>query len=189
MRIAQISLGFGDFPEPDKWSVNVFVTGCTHFCKGCQNPQLADFNNGIEYSPEELADAIKNECKRNSTECITFLGGDPCNVRNVQALIEVCSYLRGYKICVYTGNEIDNIPPILYEFIEYLKTGVYIQTPNRIPAKTDEKLVLASKNQRFYQIINKKPALISKRGIIDFRCRSKLWRGFQKNSIMTPTRM
>ena len=40
--------------------VSVFVSGCTHYCKGCYNEEAWDFNFGKAFTEEPIEEIIKN---------------------------------------------------------------------------------------------------------------------------------
>lgn len=53
----------------------IFVQGCAHSCKGCQNPDTWDFDGGHEVDLEELVLDILR--RRKHLDGITLSGGDP----------------------------------------------------------------------------------------------------------------
>lgn len=53
---------------------SIFVQGCPHNCKGCQNPQTHDFNGGKIVDTDELLDMIKGNPLLDG---VTFSGGEP----------------------------------------------------------------------------------------------------------------
>ena len=61
--------------------VSLFVTGCTHHCKGCFNPESWDFNYGqpfTEATEEEIFTLLENEHIRG----LSLLGGEPFEPAN-----------------------------------------------------------------------------------------------------------
>lgn len=55
---------------------SVYVSGCTHNCKGCFNPETHDFNHG-EVWTKEVEDKIINHVNENGLSGLNMLGGDP----------------------------------------------------------------------------------------------------------------
>lgn len=55
----------------------IFVQGCAHHCKGCQNPQTWPFNGGEVWNTVELAAAIRPWVESHPIDGITLSGGDP----------------------------------------------------------------------------------------------------------------
>lgn len=65
--------------------VSLFVSGCTHHCKGCFNPESWDFNYGqpfTEATEEELLSLLENEHIRG----LSLLGGEPFEPANQAVL-------------------------------------------------------------------------------------------------------
>lgn len=65
--------------------VSLFVTGCTHHCKGCFNPESWDFNYGqpfTEATEEEIFTLLENEHIRG----LSLLGGEPFEPANQAVL-------------------------------------------------------------------------------------------------------
>ena len=65
--------------------VSLFVSGCTHHCKGCFNPESWDFTYGQPFTEEteqELLDLLANEHIRG----LSLLGGEPFEPANQAVL-------------------------------------------------------------------------------------------------------
>ena len=84
----------------------LFVSGCTHRCKGCFQPQIWDFNNGTPFD-EETEQQIINETALPYIEGLTLLGGEPMEPENQKDLLP---FLTRFKqelpeknIWCYTG--------------------------------------------------------------------------------------
>lgn len=82
----------------------VFVQGCKHGCKGCQNPETWDFNGGYEMTTEEIAADYK---KRRLLDGITLSGGDPFYQQ--EACMELLDLLPDVNVWIYTGYEYEEI--------------------------------------------------------------------------------
>ena len=54
----------------------LFVSGCTHHCKGCFNEATWDFNYGKEFT-KEVEDSIVESLKPVYIKGLTILGGEP----------------------------------------------------------------------------------------------------------------
>ena len=66
----------------------LFVSGCTHNCKGCFNALYQDFNYGKEFGQSEI-DLIINYVSKKEVRGLTLLGGEPMqNIDGVKALLE-----------------------------------------------------------------------------------------------------
>ena len=92
--------------------VTVFLSGCDHHCKECQNPQTWDPNSGIKFT-EETIDEIRGYLSREYMQGITLSGGDPLykdNRNDVENLIDIIKEEFPDKdIWIYTGYTYEEI--------------------------------------------------------------------------------
>ncbi|WP_029323667.1 anaerobic ribonucleoside-triphosphate reductase activating protein [Butyrivibrio sp. AE3004] len=91
---------------------SLFVSGCTHHCKGCFNEETWDFNFGKAFT-KEVEDEIIESLRPTYITGITILGGEPMEVVNQKALrpfIErIKKELPGKTIWVYSGYQWEEI--------------------------------------------------------------------------------
>ncbi len=84
----------------------LFVSGCTHHCKGCFQPQTWDFAYGEEYT-QETEDEIIESLKPAYVHGLTLLGGEPMEPENQRALLPLLRRIRaelpGKSIWAYSG--------------------------------------------------------------------------------------
>lgn len=66
--------------------VSLFVSGCTHHCKGCFNKETWDFNYGEPFT-EEVEEEILAELRRPQIAGLTLLGGEPLEHINQKGLL------------------------------------------------------------------------------------------------------
>ena len=64
---------------------SLFVSGCTHHCKGCFNPETWDFNYGKPFT-KETEDEIILSLKPYYIQGLTVLGGEPFEAANQEVL-------------------------------------------------------------------------------------------------------
>lgn len=85
---------------------SLFVSGCTHHCKECFNPETWDFNYGKEFSLE-VQDRIIEVSNKPYIAGFTFLGGEPMEVVNQAALRPFMERIKrelpGKTIWIYSG--------------------------------------------------------------------------------------
>ncbi|MCR2046435.1 anaerobic ribonucleoside-triphosphate reductase activating protein [Acetatifactor muris] len=86
--------------------VSLFVSGCTHKCKGCFNSEAWDFNYGRDYSREteaEILQALAPDYIRG----LSILGGEPMEPENRETVLALLKAVRkqypGKDIWCYTG--------------------------------------------------------------------------------------
>lgn len=98
--------------------VSLFVSGCTHYCKGCFNYEAWDFNFGKEYT-KETEDHIIKLLSSSYIKGLSLLGGEPLHPDNqaqVASLVKrVRKELPNKDIWCYTG----------YVFDEEILDGMY----------------------------------------------------------------
>lgn len=66
--------------------VSLFVSGCTHHCKGCFNREAWDFCYGKPFTEETIA-GILAELAQPYYSGLTLLGGEPMEPKNQEALL------------------------------------------------------------------------------------------------------
>ena len=86
--------------------VSLFVSGCTHHCKGCFQPETWDFCYGKEYT-KEIEDYLLEEVSKGYYRGLTILGGEPFEPSNQVVLIHLIRRMRREcprkDIWMYTG--------------------------------------------------------------------------------------
>ena len=112
----------------------LWVAGCSHGCKNCQNPITWDICGGIPFD-EAAKEEIFAELRNDYVSGITFSGGDPLHMQNrgeVGELIqEIHEKFPDKTIWVYTGYTWEEVMELPYlkmvdvrvdgEFVEELK--------------------------------------------------------------------
>ena len=92
--------------------VVLWLAGCIHQCKDCQNPITWDACGGLEFD-EKAYDEIIKELEKGHIKGITFSGGDPLHPANRQFVGEFCKYIKeNYPtkdIWLYTGYTLTNV--------------------------------------------------------------------------------
>ena len=96
--------------------VSLFVSGCTHKCKGCFNEEAQNFAYGKPFT-REVEDGILAALDHDYIAGLTLLGGEPMEPENQRGLI---GFLRRFRerfgrtkdLWIYTGcvYELDLLP-------------------------------------------------------------------------------
>ena len=73
--------------------VSLFVSGCTHHCKECFNPETWDFNFGAPFTEVEV-EAILNHLAPAHIKGLSLLGGEPFEPENQPAVLELVRKVR-----------------------------------------------------------------------------------------------
>lgn len=86
--------------------VTLFVSGCTHHCKGCFNPETWDFQYGAPFT-QETARELLEYLSPEYIAGLTLLGGEPFEVGNQRALLPFLRKMKelypGKDVWCYTG--------------------------------------------------------------------------------------
>ena len=122
----------------------LFLQGCSRKCIGCHNSNISDFNGGVKYNIKEIV-ALLNSCCFNKR--ITISGGEP--LEQYDSVLTLVKELikEEYDICIYTGNELNEVPSEIFQYINYIKVGRYIQEYRDVSLA-----FVGSSNQKLYKI-------------------------------------
>ncbi len=114
-----------DMLNGDGLRVVLWVAGCNHCCRGCQNPITWDPNGGLPFTDAEKKE-IFTELDKDYVSGITFSGGDPLHPSNIVGVTSLAREIRQRypkkTIWLYTGflwEEIDR-----EEIVSYLDVCV-----------------------------------------------------------------
>ena len=92
--------------------VSLFVSGCTHHCKGCFNQVAWDFDYGTPFTAE-TEEKILRMLSPNYVKGITLLGGEPFEPQNQPALVGLLEKIRaacpGKSIWAFSGYLFENM--------------------------------------------------------------------------------
>jgi len=140
--------------------VTLFVSGCTHHCKGCFNSETWDFNYGTPFT-EETEDKILELLKPNYIEGLTLLGGEPMEPQNQKALLPLLKKVKKEfpqkNIWCYSGYIFDSeiikgrahceVTDELLNYIDVLVDGRFVEEKKNIMLK-----FRGSENQRIIDV-------------------------------------
>ena len=86
--------------------VSLFVSGCTHACPGCFNPEAWDFGYGLPFTRQE-EDAVLTHLARPYVKGLSLLGGEPLHPANQASVLALVRRVReaypDKDIWCYTG--------------------------------------------------------------------------------------
>lgn len=111
--------------------VVLWVSGCSHNCKGCQNPVTWDPKGGVPFDRAAKAE-IFDQLDRDYISGITYSGGDPMFLENREEILALTKEIKekypNKNIWLYTGynwEEVKDEPVIPY--LDVLVDGKYIE--------------------------------------------------------------
>lgn len=108
-----------DFDSADGPGIRVglYVSGCTHKCKGCHSSKYWDFNSGEEFTKNHISQ-LENALEKDYIEGLSILGGDPLEMKNIHQvayIIKECkrfyelTHNKPLNIWLWTGSIFENL--------------------------------------------------------------------------------
>ena len=120
--------------------VALFVSGCTHHCKGCFNEIAWDFNHGDNFTDSTI-DYIISLMDSEYKSGLTLLGGEPFEKQNQPEVLKLVKRVReklpsksiwaysGYtyeQICSYKTGADKEVTDELLSLIDVLVDGKFV---------------------------------------------------------------
>lgn len=151
--------------------VSLFVSGCTHRCKGCFNEEAWDFKFGTPFT-EETQKQLLSGLDHDYIEGLTLLGGEPMEPSNQEGLLPFIKAVREQlpekTIWCFTGYDFEKdilgrmmeSSPVTRELIplfDVMVDGKFVQEKKNLSLK-----FRGSENQR---VLNVKKSLEEKRAV------------------------
>lgn len=141
--------------------VSLFVSGCTHRCKGCFNEVAWDFQYGQPFTQQTI-DTILEMLEPEQVRGITLLGGEPFEPENQGPLVELLRQMKAKmpekSVWAFSGYLFDKdilsgrLGPweVTKEFISYL--DVLVDGPFVMEKKDLTLRFRGSSNQRLIDV-------------------------------------
>lgn len=151
-----------DMRNGDGLRVVLWVAGCSHHCRECQNPVTWDPEGGLPFTEAEKEE-IFEELSKDYISGITFSGGDPLHPANLPEVAKLCHEIRerfpDKTIWLYTGS--------LWEEVSDLRIAkdLDVLVDGEFQVKRKDNLLhwKGSSNQR---VIDVKKSLLEKRPVL-----------------------
>ena len=166
------TIKYNDIANGTGVRTSLFVSGCTHRCKGCFNSEAWDFNYGLPFT-KEVEDEILKSLEPTYVDGLSLLGGEPFEPQNQLVLYP---FLKRVKekfphkdIWCYTGYLFDKelllssrattpVTKDMLSLIDVLVDGKFIEDKKNIS--------LAFKGSENQRIIDVKKSLNENKVII-----------------------
>lgn len=87
------NIKYYDIANGEGVRTSLFVSGCTHHCKNCFNPETWDFRYGKPFT-KQVEDEIIKSLKPDYINGLTLLGGEPMEKANQRALLPFLKRVR-----------------------------------------------------------------------------------------------
>lgn len=159
--------------------VSLFVSGCTHRCKGCFNAVAWDFDYGEPFTQETVA-SILAMLAPDYIRGLTLLGGEPFEPQNQVALVELLRQVKAQypqkSIWAFSGYLFDEdilsgrlgpweITREILGYLDVLVDGPFVEEKKNLSLR-----FRGSENQRLINV----PASLDQGNIV-------LWEDWQGN--------
>lgn len=156
--------------------VSLFVSGCTHRCKGCFNEVAWDFHYGEPFTQETI-DVIIDMLRPAYIQGLTLLGGEPFEPQNQEPIVTLLRQVKkelpqksiwafsGYVLEVILSGKLGD-PQITKEYLSYLDVlvdGPFVESKKNLSLR-----FRGSENQRIIDM----PATLARGEIV-------LWEDWQ----------
>ena len=96
--------------------VTLFVSGCSHHCNKCHNPETWSVDSGIPFDDNAISE-ILSELSNDYISGLTISGGDPLHYNNLDTILHLCQTVKLHypnkSIWLYTGYKWEEIFPII----------------------------------------------------------------------------
>ena len=113
------NITYPDMLNGDGLRVVLWLSGCSHNCYKCQNPQTHDPNSGILFD-EKAEEELFRELSKDYISGLTLTGGDPLHENNLDGVLHLVDRFRllfpNKSIWIYSG----------YQWSEIFNDGVYL---------------------------------------------------------------
>ena len=141
--------------------VSLFVSGCSHHCRGCFNEVAWDYQYGKPFT-EEVEDQILKMLEPSYIRGLTLLGGEPFDPRNQLAVVHLLRRVKqqypNKSIWAFTGYLFDQDilpgrlgdPELTREYVSYL--DVLIDGKFELEKKNLSLRFRGSENQRIIDV-------------------------------------
>ena len=140
--------------------VSLFVSGCTHHCKGCFQPQTWAFDYGQPYT-KETEEQLLSLLAPSYIRGLTLLGGEPMEPDNQRALLSLLRRVREElpqkDIWCYSGYTLEElkgdsrarceVTDEMLSLIDVLVDGEFVEEKRNISLK-----FRGSENQRLIDL-------------------------------------
>ncbi len=121
-----------DMLNGDGLRVVLWVSGCNHHCKNCQNPQTWNKDSGIPFDLDTIFE-ICNQLDKPYISGITFSGGDPLLPDNREIIQAISTLVKFYYPTktqwLYTGYKWEEVKDLeIIKYLDVIVDGKYVDS-------------------------------------------------------------
>ena len=166
------NITYPDMNNGDGLRVVLWLSGCSHHCFNCQNPQTWDVNSGIPFD-ESAKEELFRELDKDYISGLTLSGGDPLHEVNLDGVLDLVNEIRlsfpNKSIWLYSGYQWEECQPFNEDGL--LKPDKF--APNL------QKIL-----QKRYEVISRCNVMVDGRYIDSQRNPSKKWAGSDNQRVI-----
>ncbi|MGI5962714.1 MAG: anaerobic ribonucleoside-triphosphate reductase activating protein [Lawsonibacter sp.] len=138
--------------------VSLFVSGCTHGCPGCFNPETWDFSYGKPFGPEQEKEILAL-LDKPYIRGLSLLGGEPFHPDNQETVLHLVQAVRealpkkdiwcytGYRYEQIVAGEVGRFGRQLLQMLDVLVDGPFVQEKKNLSLR-----FRGSENQRLIYV-------------------------------------
>ena len=173
------NIKYRDIADGEGVRTTLFVSGCSHHCKNCFQPETWSFSYGEEFTPQ-VAEEVLATLDDFFVDGITFLGGEPMEPENQEGLVGFLErvrdrFPRGEKraktIWMYSGHTWEQLAPggawnlgeatdRILDTLDVLVDGPFV--------KAEHDITLRFRGSRNQRIIDVPATLESAGGVVEW---------------------
>lgn len=165
----------------DGLRVVLWLSGCSHHCYNCQNPQTWNPDSGIPFD-EAAKQEIFTELSKDYISGLTLSGGDPLHENNLDEVLSLIKEMRNLfpekTIWLYTGFDIELLTEELYNNM----VGLIFTTSHFYPICKQQEL--ATNQIKRSQIIEMCDVVIDGEYIDEQKDLTLAWRGSKNQCVI-----
>ena len=140
-----------DMLNGDGLRVVLWLSGCSHHCKGCQNPITWNADDGLEFDDNAKRE-IYDQLDKEYISGLTISGGDALYIQNRDEVYQLCREVKerypNKTIWLYTGYLWEEVKELgVMKFVDVVCDGKFVEElkDNTIPW-------VGSSNQRVIRV-------------------------------------
>ena len=108
---------------------SLWVSGCSHGCRGCFNQKAWSYTYGNEFTAA-LLERLIAALGRPFVKGLSVLGGEPLDPQNVDSVIEILTSVRDFygdkkDIMLWTGYKFSEVPEQVKNLVDIVMDGKY----------------------------------------------------------------
>lgn len=144
------NITYPDMNNGDGLRVVLWLSGCSHHCYNCQNPQTWDANSGIPFD-ESAKKELFRELDKDYISGLTLTGGDPLFESNLDGVIDLVTEFNKR----YNFQKVDSANPC--------KMGVSeVENTDKIRLSFPDKTIWIYSGYNYQKIMRQLPNLATK---------------------------